>query len=87
MNYSKDELKKKILYRSTYRGSKEMDSLLSTFTNKYIGLLKNDELIDLSNLLEIDDENLYNFHLGRKTSLKFPVNKVTELFKSFDLKE
>ena len=27
-----DELKKKIIYRSNYRGTKEMDKLLSAFT-------------------------------------------------------
>ena len=31
-----DELKKKITYRSNYRGTKEMDKLLSAFTSKYI---------------------------------------------------
>ena len=85
MNYSKDELKKKIIYRSNYRGSKEMDSLMSSFTYKFINLLSDEELIELSNLLDLDDENLYNFNQGRKTSQTFPVNKITELFKSFKL--
>ena len=31
-----DQLKKKIIYRSTYRGTKEMDKLLGTFTNNHI---------------------------------------------------
>ena len=31
-----DLLKKKILYRSEYRGTKEMDLLLSNFVKKYI---------------------------------------------------
>ena len=31
-----DQLKKKIIYRSNYRGTKEMDKLLGAFTNKYI---------------------------------------------------
>ena len=85
MNLSKEELKKKIIYRSNYRGSKEMDSLMTSFTNKYIGLLNDQELLELSNLLDLDDENLYNFNQGKKTSLKFPINKITDLFKSFNL--
>ena len=32
-----EDLKKKIIYRSTYRGTKEMDKLLSSFTKTYIG--------------------------------------------------
>jgi len=87
MNFSKEELKKKIVYRSNYRGSKEMDSLLSSFTKKYINLLNYEELVDLLNLLDLDDENLYNFNQDRKTSLKFPVNKITDLFKFFNLNE
>jgi antitoxin CptB len=87
MNFSKEELKKKIVYRSNYRGSKEIDSLLSSFTKKYINLLNYEELVDLLNLLDLDDENLYNFNQDRKTSLKFPINKITDLFKFFNLNE
>ena len=87
MSFSKEELKKKIVYRSNYRGSKEMDSLLSSFTKKHINLLNHEELVDLLNLLDLDDENLYNFNQDRKTSLKFPVNKITDLFKFFNLNE
>ncbi len=87
MSFSKKELKKKIIYRSNYRGSKEMDFLMSSFTNKYIDLLNDEELIELSNLLNFDDENLHNFNKGMKTSLKIPNNKITCLFKSFDLKK
>ena len=31
--------KKKLLYRATYRGTKEMDILLTKFVQKYITLL------------------------------------------------
>ena len=31
-----DELKKKIIYRSNYRGTKEMDKLLGAFAKKHI---------------------------------------------------
>ena len=58
MTFNIDDLKKKIIYRSTYRGTKELDKLLSTFTRSIINELNDDELIDLSSLLELDDENL-----------------------------
>ena len=32
MNNDKDNLKKKLIYRSQYRGTKEMDSLIGSFT-------------------------------------------------------
>ena len=36
---NKDILKKKIIYRSTHRGTKEMDLLLGLFTKKNINTL------------------------------------------------
>ena len=61
MNINIAQLKKKIIYRSNYRGTKEMDKLLGAFTNKYINELSNEDLTNLEKLLEIDDNNLYNF--------------------------
>ena len=81
------DFKKKIIYRSTYRGNKEMDKILSSFTKKYINTFNDTELIQLSNLLKLDDENLYKFNIGKKTSIKININKVTELFKDFIFKK
>jgi len=81
------DFKKKIIYRSTYRGNKEMDKILSSFTKKYINTFNDTELIQLSNLLKLDDENLYKLNIGKKTSIKINTNKVTELFKDFIFKK
>ena len=81
--YIKD-LKKKIIYRSTYRGTKEMDWLLSSFVKKYMDTLSESELKLLLNLLDQDDEVLYKFNKGETKSLKMEVNKITELFKIFN---
>ena len=81
-----DELKKKIIYRSNYRGTKEMDKLLGAFTNKYINELSLIDLEDLKDLLDIDDDNLYNFYKGLKTEIIFKENYITNLFKNFKYK-
>ena len=78
-----DQLKKKIIYRSNYRGTKEMDKLLSSFTTKYIDTLNEIDLVDLEKLLNIDDANLYNFYNGLKTEIEFEKNKINNLFKNF----
>ena len=83
MIFNIDELKKKIIYRSTYRGTKEMDALISSFTKQIINDLNGDELINLSNLLDIDDENLYKFNQGLSPSVDIGKNKVSKLFKEF----
>ena len=77
-------LKKKIIYRSNYRGTKEMDKLLGSFTEKYINLLNDEELQYLCNLLDCDDENLYKYNQGQETTVKFDLNIVTELFKNYE---
>ncbi len=78
------ELKKKIIYRSNYRGTKEMDKLLGAFAKKYINLLSDDDLVKLEKLLDIDDSNLYNFLNGLETDVVIEKNNVTELFKNFE---
>ena len=79
-----DELKKKIIYRSNYRGTKEMDNLLSAFTKKYINNLNEKDLIDLEKLLNFDDTNLYNFYNGFKTDIEFENNNINLLYKNFE---
>ena len=78
-----DQLKKKIIYRSNYRGTKEMDKLLGAFTKQYIDKFNDNDLSQLIKLLEIDDNNLYNFYNGLKTDIEFENNKVSSLFKNF----
>ena len=79
-----EQIKKKIIYRSNYRGTKEMDKLLRAFTNKYLNELNFSELNELLKLLEVDDNNLYNFYNGLKTNVEFENNKINNLFKNFE---
>ena len=83
MTLSIDQLKKKIIYRSNYRGTKEMDKLLGAFTKKYIDTLSINELKDLEELLDIDDTNLYNFYNGLECDIKIKDNYIYTLFKDF----
>ena len=83
MNSDIEQLKKKIIYRSNYRGTKEMDKLLGAFTKKYVNKLNDQDLLDLEKLLDIDDDNLYNFYNGLKSDVEFVDNKINSLFKNF----
>tara|TARA_B100001121_G_scaffold173098_1_gene151088 strand:- start:243 stop:509 length:267 start_codon:yes stop_codon:yes gene_type:complete len=83
MKFDIDLLKKRIIYRSNYRGTKEMDKLLGAFTNKYIDKLNLEDLTDLEKLLDIDDDNLYNFYNGLNTDFKIKENKISNLFKNY----
>tara|TARA_B100001250_G_C19399104_1_gene613961 strand:+ start:370 stop:627 length:258 start_codon:yes stop_codon:yes gene_type:complete len=83
MTINIDELKKKIIYRSNYRGTKEMDQLLGTFTKNIINRINYDELLDLDKLLSLDDANLYNYYNNQKTDFEIENNKINLLFKNF----
>ena len=82
-----DELKKKIIYRSSYRGTKEMDILLRSFVKDVINHLDNDELENLFNLLNIDDDNLYKFKQGVKTEVQINENRISKMFKDYIYKK
>jgi len=83
MSFNIDELKKKIIYRSNYRGTKEMDKLLGKFVKKYINDLQEEDLIDLDKFINIDDTNLYNFYNGFDTEFEIEKNNISLLFKKF----
>jgi|TARA_B100000900_G_scaffold394418_1_gene391816 antitoxin CptB len=87
MNINIEELKKKIIYRAQYRGTKEMDKLMSSFVKMHIDKFDIKNLKDLEKLLEIDDNNLYSFYNGTNTRYIFEDNNVNRLFKNFTLKK
>jgi len=78
-------LKKRLIYRASYRGTKEMDILLSAFVNKYIDSFCEDLLSELENFLNFEDEiilNFYNYNIIKK---KIDENKIAKIFKNFKI--
>ena len=85
MNNKLEIFKKKLIYRAGYRGTKEMDILLSSFVNKYINDFDENLLVELEKFLDFEDEiilNFYNFNLVEK---KIDQNKVSKIFKKFKI--
>ena len=78
------DLKNKIIYRANYRGTKEMDKLLGSFTKIHIDELSFDELPLLCDLLDLDDENLYKLNQGLDLTIEIEPNKVTKLFQNYN---
>ena len=76
-------LRKKILYRSMRRGTKEMDALLSNFVRKHINDFGIIELKQLDNLLQINDEILKKWYFQKNHKKLVPNNKVSLMFKKF----
>ncbi len=80
-----DLLRKKILYRSEYRGIKEMELLLNSFVKKHINDFSIVELKQLDDLLNFDDDSLFKWYLNKKVEIKIPNNKVSRLLKNFKI--
>tara|TARA_Y100000590_G_C15609282_1_gene973188 strand:- start:688 stop:945 length:258 start_codon:yes stop_codon:yes gene_type:complete len=83
MKLNKEELKNKIIYRSQYRGTKEMDILIGNFVKSIVGNLNYEELLLLDNLINLDDITLKNLNKNIPISIKIENNKITKLFRCF----
>ena len=85
MNNKLEIFKKKLIYRAGYRGTKEMDILLSSFVNKNIETFDESLLIELDKFLNFEDDiilNYYNFNIVEK---KIDENKISNIFQKFKL--
>ena len=80
-----ETLKKKILYRSKHRGTKEMDLILGNFVMKYIDDLNERDLNNLEHFILTEDEILYQCYFKKDYQSDMPLNKITRLFKNFKL--
>ena len=58
MSDNKEKLKNKIIYRASYRGTKEMDLLMTNFVKSLIEDLSLSELKELDLLVSLDDESV-----------------------------
>ena len=58
MSLNKEDLKNKIIYRASYRGTKEMDILMIRFVKSIIDKLDVDHLNALNEFINMDDELL-----------------------------
>ena len=76
-----ESLKKKIKYRSSYRGTKEMDLLLGSFVTKYIKILPYDELKKLDEFTNCSDEDISNFYINKNPMPTFKDKKILDLFR------
>ena len=82
---NKQIVKKQIIYRSTHRGSKEMDLLLGNFVKENIGKFTDSQINELEELLEIEDEIIKKWYFKKSRKNIVPYNSVTQMLKHFKL--
>ena len=80
MNSNKQNLINKIIYRSQYRGTKEMDIFVSGFVKSIIDSLSFNDLVDLDKLVNMNDEDIIKIS---KNEMTFKNNKILKLLIDF----
>ena len=82
MSLNKEDLKNKILYRASYRGTKEMDILMKGFVKAIIDKLDIDQLIVLNEFINMDDEILISIK-KKESSLDFTDKNIIKIVNEF----
>ena len=77
--------KKRLLYRSNYRGTKEMDILLSNFVKEYIDQLNQEELEELDKFLNFEDDVILDFYQNGIVKKNIDKNIISKIFKSYQI--
>ena len=82
---NKEDLKNKIIYRASYRGTKEMDILMIGFVKSIIDKLDVDHLNALNEFINMDDEILISIK-KKESAINYKnilVVKIAEDFQKF----
>ena len=85
MNNKLEIFKKKLIYRAGYRGTKEMDILLSSFVNKHINSFDERLLKELDSFLNFEDEIILNYYHHDTIEKEIDKNHISKIFKKFEL--
>ena len=85
MNNKLEIFKKKLIYRAGYRGTKEMDILLSKFVKRYIDKFNKDQLYELDKFLDFEDETILKYYQQGIVEKNIDQNKISKIFKNYSV--
>ena len=77
--------KKRLIYRSNYRGTKEMDTLLSKFVKKYIDEFDEIQLNELEKFLDFEDNVILDYYHHGIVKKNIDKNKISRIFKDYSV--
>ena len=72
--------RKRLLFRSKHRGTKEMDILLGSFYEENMHGFREEELAEIESILELPDDDLYAWSVERQTVPEGLASPVLEAF-------
>jgi antitoxin CptB len=75
--------RKRLLFRSRHRGSREMDLLLGRFAERHLPTFSGRQLALFEEMLEHSDPDLYAWLAGRETPPAALMHDVMKLFLNF----
>ena len=78
-----DIFRKKLLFRSSHRGTKEMDILLGGFFKEWGNSLNESELIEFRSLLELTDKVISDWLIMNKTTTNIESMGISKKIREF----
>jgi antitoxin CptB len=79
--------RKRVLYRSRHRGTREMDEIMGAFAARHVASLADSELVEFEHLLECPDPELYDWITGASSIPAERDGPVMRLLQGFSPKE
>lgn len=76
-NETTENKRKRLIFRSEHRGTKEMDLIMGSFARKNVPGMNEKELAQYDEILKENDPNLYNWLTGKEDA---PANVINEVF-------
>ena len=77
--------RKKLLYRARYRGFKEADMVIGRFAEAHLGSMTEEQVETFRRLLEVPDQELYAWVIGREPAPENYRTDVLSMIQSFDV--
>tara|TARA_B100001778_G_C18108602_1_gene415124 strand:- start:46 stop:303 length:258 start_codon:yes stop_codon:yes gene_type:complete len=78
MSTNKEDLKNKIIYRASYRGTKEMDILMTNFVKSLIDELDENYMKALDAFVNMDDEKLVSIK-KKESSISYSDQRMLDI--------
>jgi antitoxin CptB len=77
---SLENWRKRLIFRSWHRGTREMDLIMGTFAEKHVPLFTQKDLTAYESLLMENDPDVYNWFIGVASVPANLLSPVVELF-------
>ncbi len=79
-----DKRRKRLIFRSWHRGTREMDLIMGTFADKHVPGMEQEELDLYEELLHTPDPDVYDWISGQKAAPANLMNPVLEKLLTHD---